>query len=487
MGSKVGSVLLSFQQHVSLPWGENIKMQNSSTSPEPCTKRVWFCAGIAAFWVMLFVFPAHAAVRPGVDMALEQKKQNAIVLLQNQKHEDAYAAFMRLLREIPDDEDVNMGIALSASATKRHAQALMAYERLLLKHPQDARLRIEVAKVYLALDEPESARLELAKAREYDPNISDKDIDTVLEALSAQFSRWHFKGRLSIGGVYDDNANQGPRSNYMTLGNFENLFVDGVKKQESWGLYLANLLEAGYRLDDDNRWWLMTDFLGYQRWNTSAINTNNSFSYGRFSMGPRYMGKKIFADFRVQGNAANQHHRSSRDQHINSFGPELTFALLPSSGVQFLTRAGIEKRHYSLSSVRNGSYWHAGEFVRVFFGESNHEIMVGASASGSTDATIKAYRYKAIEPSLRVTFKLPYDVSFSPFVSFREERYKGPATGLETENRRDEQWRMGAGLVWEINQSFEMDMNYQHVNSNSNSALYQYDQNAVTMGVTLKF
>ena len=421
------------------------------------------------------------------DVAIGQKKQSAITELQSGQTALAYDSFMSLLREIPDDDDVNMGIAISAYKLKRYAQSLLAYERLIAKYPRDAGLRVQIARVYVALEEPESARLELQKAKEYNPDITDEAIADVVKALSSAISRWQHQGRLSAGVIYDDNANQGPRSNSMTLGAFNNLFVDGAKKKASWGNYLTTSFEGGYRLGDESPWWVMGDVLGYQRWNTSAgVRSNNNFGYGRAALGLRYLGEKALVDLRFKGDAANQHHKEGEDQDIHSYGPELSLVLVPHRNFQLISRGTIEERTYTVSDMRDGMYWTASQFARVLFGEKNHELLLGVSLVGN-EPDVRAYKYVGVEPTLRFVFKLPYDINFAPFIAFREENYKGPATGLETTDRRDKQWRTGAALTWDITRYLTLDTTYQYIDNESNSALYEYRQHYMSMGLTLKF
>lgn len=445
---------------------------------------VFLAVSAQALWC---VQNAGAALLPGADMAIGQKKQEAVTLLQDGRHDEAYGVFMQLLREDPEDADVNMGIAISAYATQRYAQSLMAYERLLAKYPHDSNLRVQIARVYVALDEPESARLELAKAKEYDPGLTDEQLGAVLAALAAKSSRWQHQGRLSFGFIHDSNSNQGPNSNFMTLGKFENLFVEGIRERESWGNYLSGSLELGYRLGDESPFWVMGDAMAYQRWNTSGgVTSNKSFTYGRTGLGLRYMGDRTLVDLRVKVDDANQHHTNAKDQDILGVGPELTFAVAAHPSLQFITRGAVEKRDYSETNQRDGTYWNAAQYARFFFGESAHEIMLGVTFTGN-EPEVKAYRYLGVEPSLRFVFKLPGDVSFSPFVSFKEENYDGPATGLETRDRRDTQWRVGAMLGWDVARHLSLDLSYQYVDNDSNSALYGYRQSLINMGLTFKF
>ncbi|CAK7070264.1 MAG: hypothetical protein DELT_01838 [Desulfovibrio sp.] len=446
---------------------------------------LWACVFMAA--VLFFPQTARASMLPGADMAIGQKKQTAITQFQSGHYAQAYDTFMQLLREVPDDDDVNMGIAVSAYKLKNYPQSLMAYERLIAKYQKDARLRVQVARVYVALGEPESARLELRKAKEFNPVITDKEIEDVVTALSASATRWQHQGRLSAGVLYDSNANQGPRSNTMNLGSFNNLFVDGAKKKASWGNYLSASFEGGYRLGDESPWWVMGDVLGYQRWNTSAgVRSNNNFGYGRAALGLRYIGAKALVDLRMKGDAANQHHKEGEDQDIHSFGPELTLVLVPHKNFQLISRGAIEDRTYTVTDMRDGSYWTVSQFARVLFGERNHELLAGVTLQGN-EPDVRAYKYLAVEPMVRLVLKFPYDVSFSPFVAFREENYKGPATGLETRDRRDKQWKSGASLAWDITDYLTIDATYQYINNNSNSALYEYTQHYSSMGITVKF
>lgn len=430
---------------------------------------------------------ALAATLPGEAMAVEQQKQSAVALLKGKKYQEAYDVFMRLLREDPEDPDVNMGIAISAYNTENYAQALLAYERLLAQFPQDGSLRLGIARVYVALDEPESARLELEKAREYDPSLTDETVASILTALTSKTSRWQHRGQVSFGAMYDSNSNQGPNSNFLSLGGYNDLFVKGAKEKESWGAYASGSVEISYRLDESGNWWVMGDVFGYQRWNTSAgVTSNKNFSFGRASLGGRYLGENVLFDLRLKADLANQAHKGYHDQLISSYGPEATFAVSPHPNFQLITRVGLEERTYSESEDRDGLYWSAAQYARLFWGEANHEIMLGVGLFGN-DPDVTAYRYLEVEPSLRLVFKLPYDLDFSPFVSYREERYDGPATGLETEDRKDKQWRSGILLVWNVSESWALDLSYQHVNNNSNSSLYEYDQDLVSLGTTLKF
>lgn len=85
-------------------------------------------------------------------------------------YDDATDAFIGLLREEPDSDEINVGFLVAAFQAKRYTHALLACERLLGKYPQDTGLRLQLAIIYMALGERKSARMELRKAKPFGPS-----------------------------------------------------------------------------------------------------------------------------------------------------------------------------------------------------------------------------------------------------------------------------------------------------------------------------
>ena len=152
-----------------------------------------------------------------------------------------------------------------------------------------------------------------------------------------------------------------------------------------------------------------------------------------------------------------------------------------------ITRGTLDARAYSRDGDRNGAYWTLGQYVRRYFGESNHEIMLGVSYLGGNTPETADYCYSGLEGSARVVFKLPKGFELSPFVSFEKDWYNGPATALETTNRQDQKWRTGATLTWHITDAWSVETSYQYTHNNSEIPLYRDDQSLVSLGVAWSF
>lgn len=174
---------------------------------------------------------AEAAILQ-TESALAQAREQAATLLQSGKSKEAYALYMKLLREEPADPLINMGLAKSAEAIGEHNQAVLALERLVDAFPQDAGLRMELARAHLRAGNTESARAEFEYARTIDPALSAEIAEQVLSRLESEYRRWQISGRLSAGVVYDSNVNMGPQSAFLQLGPW-NLELDSAATSKS--------------------------------------------------------------------------------------------------------------------------------------------------------------------------------------------------------------------------------------------------------------
>lgn len=412
--------------------------------------------------------------------AVDQAKAEAATLLEQGKSMEAYRLYSRLLREAPEDAAVNLGLARSALRAGRLHQAIMAYERLLEDFPNEPVLLRELAHAYGVIGDKEKARRYL----EGDATLGEAETNAFMQALGDRYDRLQIHGRLSVGVLYDSNANQGPASNVMNLGNFRVILQD-VAEKESGGAFASAMLDLGYRLGQVSPWWLVGDASFYARGNENERlrSSDNTFmNWYRLSAGMRLLGPESLVDLRLKAELFdNQWYHS-----VYAAGPEGFFVHAPTSWFQLITRAGIDKRDYVRDRRRNGTYGYAGQYARFFFGDKQHEFMAGGRYLGGR-AGRRDYSYDGWEASASFLFKLPYSFEFAPSISYTREYYKGPATALEWKKRQDERLRVGAGLIYRLTKDLSLEAFYQYTKNNSESNYHEFDRHLTTFGATWTF
>jgi tetratricopeptide (TPR) repeat protein len=439
----------------------------------------------AAFLMLALTVPtsAQAMDDPARVVAVEQGKAEAATLLQQGDAAGAYALYMRLLRMAPDDDEVNLGLARSATAAKRWNQAVMAYEMLLERHPHEAALYGELAHVYMLLGEREAAERSLAMMRSLD-GTSKEDTDQALDTLESRYSNWQIHGKVRAGVQYDSNVNSGPGSNKLNLGIWQ-VDLDNAKSKESFGAYVGADLDMGKRFYRDSSWWFVSDVQAFWRGHAErALHDTRSreSQWGRAAVGLRHLSSSTLSEMRFKYEIFDYEFY----QQVQAFGPEGTLLWAATPSFQLIVKGALDKRDYSRDRYRDGVYGWAGLYGRVFFGEDNHEVLIGGRYLGA-DARKHDYGYNGWESSARVVFKLPCNFELIPSISYTQEYYNGPATALEADDRRDERLMTGLGLVYHINESWALELGYQYTNNYSNSELYKHDRHFINTGVVWSF
>jgi hypothetical protein len=439
-----------------------------------------------AFLLLILAAPALAAIttlEQTQALALEQGKAEAADLLAKGEAMQAYELYMRLLRTAPDDDAINLGLARSATGAKRWNQAVLAYENLLEKYPREAGLYGELANVYMLLGDREAAERSLAVKRAL-TGEGQKETAQALDTLESRYSDLQIHGKVRAGLQYDSNANLGPDSNDLTLGAWK-IQLDNAEAKGALGAYVGAELDLGYRFFRDSPWWLVGDVQGFWRGHAnSSLHKAHSqeAQWGRAAVGMRHLSASTLAELRLKAEIFDYEFY----QNVASYGPEGTLIWAVDPSLQLILKGNLEKRDYSRDRLHNGLYGSAGLYTRVFLGEDKHELLLGGRFLGA-DADKSDYGYNGWEGTARLLFKLPHGFELTPFFVYSQEFYKGPATALESSNRRDNRLRAGLSLTYRITEAWAVEAMYQYTRNNSNSALYDYGQNFFSIGVVWSF
>jgi tetratricopeptide (TPR) repeat protein len=199
---------------------------------------------------------------PARRTVFESAKAEAAALLERGKSADAYELYMRLLRESPGDDAVQLGLARASARIGRWNQAVLALEMLLEKYPREAALYDQLAHAYLALNDRASAeRMQEAKRALGHGEVM---AEFPLDELEKRYSLLQIHGKVRAGVLYDSNANQGTDSTDLQLGNWR-VDVPDAKAQETFGGYFSANLDLGRKFERDSNWWVVGDAQTYIR------------------------------------------------------------------------------------------------------------------------------------------------------------------------------------------------------------------------------
>lgn len=457
------------------------------------TKIKYFLSCILILALFMISAPTRAASSdfPEVRVAVEQGVAEARTLLEKGQGERAWELLTRLMFEDPENVDINLLWVQAASKTGRANQALAALERLVIMHPKDANMRLELARAYASMGDRASAQAEMEIVKNMDPSLAGADADLELERAATKGSsrrdRFQLAGRLAVGLVWDSNVNNGLADLDVSVGDMKLTMNSGAKKKAALGQYANVNLNGGWRLGKDSPWWLVGDVNFHGKNYYPKVPSNQHFAWGRVAFGLRYVSAKHLFDLRVH----QEHARYEPKEYSNSTGLDGTwiYALLPK--MQIVTRAGVDFRTYTENDKRNGNYWYAGTYLRWLWGRKNtNSVMAGVRALGA-GAREDQYSYAGWEGMVRLNLSPIERLDIAPFVGYREQYYRAPATKLSAAKgegkRKDQTWMTGVFFTWHWTKHVATEVGWQYNKNYSNSKFYQYDQHQINMGMVFTF
>ncbi len=419
-----------------------------------------------------------AAAEAGLSAALEKGQQ----LVRAERYAEACDFYLELLREYPDDDRVDLGLARSAALAKRWPQAFLAYERLVANYPDHAGLRLEYARVLTQMGNVEAARLELETAHKLDPaGISADDVGKMIGDMRESLETFRVHGRVAAGLLYDSNMNTAPALRGVHIGGLPITLDPANTAKETFGNYVQGVLDLGWRANPHSDWWLVGDVAGYQRWNFRS-DYRRDLTFGRAAAGLRYLKDDLLFEIRGKGETILE----NEERSWNIAGAESTAIYAFKPDLLGIFKAGIERRDDANLSERSGMLYWGGPYARWYFGEARHSLMAGVKAY-AFDASSRRYAYNGVEPSLTLFFNLPLDFEWILSAQWHSEQYKGPATVLDGSDRLDQQFRGSSYLIYKVTDNLRLELGWQYTDNRSNSDLYEYDQHMVMAGVAWNF
>jgi hypothetical protein len=400
--------------------------------------------------------------------------EDAAALLAEGRAEEAYRAYLALLRADPGDAAVNLGLARAALASGHPHQAVMAYERVLAIYPEDVSLWRELAGVYESYGDAEMAAECMKRAN---AGYSGTYVASRGRSVSSAV--------LRFGAYHDSNPNQGLDDPHVDLGDNWSLTISDGVAIESGGLYLGGQYNAGWKLSEEGNWWAMWGGAFNARFSLedelSSIGRRYSQWY-KVSAGLRRLEAQDVFDARVFGEILDYDFYDT----VYGFGLETSFIHAMSPALQWILTGGVSDRRYIRGMDQTGIYSNAGLYARFFLGESRHEFTLGGRFM-SGNANSDRYSYNGTEAFASLRLKLGNGYELSPGAIYAEERYDAPASALETEDRRDDRVTCFISFSRQIDERKKAEFSYQYTDNSSNSPLHRYDRHLFSIGMAWTF
>lgn len=350
-------------------------------------------------------------------------------LFENGDYDASFKELITLIKQNPNDTELNLLMLKVANKSGRNNQALAIVERLSALYPNDAKIKKELANYYAKAGDEQTAKSQLKEASKIDPSLADPnalyDITKRAQIASKRYDRFTYNARVALGFIYNDNVTSGLDNLDISIGQMDLHLSDNAKKEAALGEYLGISTNAGYKIQEN--FYLVGDINAYGFKYNKSLAQNEHFAWGRAGLGLRYAGQKSIFDLRAKLSKAIY----QPSEHLNAAGIEASYIYAPITSTQFILKANYEERRFKNQDEKNGQFYYLGLYGKYLWGQNWQNYAMLGFRLLKNKARENYYAFNGYEAIFRLNWAPFSKFEISPFISFKEQNYKAAATRLE--------------------------------------------------------
>ncbi|HEX2115395.1 MAG TPA: tetratricopeptide repeat protein [Alphaproteobacteria bacterium] len=407
--------------------------------------------------------------------------------------------FERMLRE-PANLDVMFQYAQRAVEIGNYDAAVGTLSRMLLFNPDLPRVRLELGALYFQMGSYEAARTYLTQAleaKDMPPEIRER-ANILLAEIDRRTARSILTGSLTVGARWQQNANSGPGSAQVrALGQDATLSNEFLRRSDWNAFGLASFQHTYNPMVVSGDVLESTAVLYGTRQNElktlnvalMEVTTGPRFALGDSGPGKATLRPYLLANIVGLGDVRYYHSFGGGISLTQEFGPRVLGEVL------------LERRdkYFNNSEARPFAKDQTGDENSVFVSariQTSADTLIAAGVGLSGDNAREEFRantqYLAsasftyfFDPDFWTTTQ-PWTVSLS--VARLATNYNGPDPSVDPEvDRKDREWRFGVLGTAPITDSLSVLAQAQRFNVSSNLPNFEYNNWALTGGLSWRF
>lgn len=440
----------------------------------------------------------------------------------------SYQLFQSLQQKYPDDPELNFYIGRCAFELKDYEAASAAYDRILIKEPMNARVKLELARTYYEIDQLDESE-KLFKEVRMDPRTPPKVQDTIkkfLIAIDQKRQKSFTNAFLMIGYNYDSNVNTGLSGDDVGTAYTSSIIPtppQNAAAKEDY--YMSTILGVTNMLDVGGRggWFIKSSLIGYMQNYREETQYNMGLLMG--SVGPAYLGKNYEISMPIHYNrvwkvdAQNTAQKLSMPYKLAMFqvGPEymkdygislkfnqflsdtfsyyagLTFKWKLYDPQDFTQGGDSNKKNNAFSKIF--TFGLTQQIIKDLFFSPSIAISGDEPTSNGYDPVTNGYgdvklgrnisNGQALNLELKYALNSKWQVSGNAYM--KESQYKdkyanfATATGIAYDYRNDSERDFGLGTQYTINKNSNVKLDYKHIDNYSSIKQYTYHKDTVSI------
>lgn len=402
---------------------------------------------------------------------------------------ESYAELKQQERARAGDPDFDYALGIAAIDAGHASDAVAAFERVLAVRPDHLQARAELGRAYIALNEPEAARRELAtvSGAEVPPAVREV-VDRYVAALDTGLSGGgtEIAGTVKLSFGYDTNVNNSTDDSRILIPAFAGLgfgnLSPNAQAQDEGFAELMGRTTLTHGLAIDKR--LIADLTASMRRNADHDEFNQAImglnlgyaqvtpDHGTFSLTAQL--QSFWIDDEVYRHAIGGLGQwTYRTNSQTDFGLYLLYSYL----------------HYPDNEAQNANRYMAGATIGQQFGGSLKPYLFAGIYGGlekTTDSRFDNLTYDFIGARIGGELALTESLTGYASAAIEADNYKDPEP-LFLEKRSTVRVDTAVGARYAIGPGLTLGAEVAYTDADSNIVLYDYDRVVSSVSISVDF
>lgn len=392
-------------------------------------------------------------------------------------------------RGLAGNPDYDYMLGLSAIDSGRPAEAVAAFERVLAVKPDHLQARAELGRAYIAMNEPEAARRELAAVSSQDvPADVRSTIDRYVTALDTGLSGGgtEIRHNVTLKAGYDSNVNNSTSDSRILIPAFAGLgfatLGAGATSEDDYFGELSGRSSLTHGLSIDQQ--LLIDLNASYRANGDLDQFNQALAGANVGFSQRTPDHGTFAI-----TAQLQSYWVDDEAYRYTYGGLGQWSYRTRGNTDLAVYLQYAKLNYPNNSVQNANRYTAGATIgQPLAGKSEPYVYAGAYAGYEklTDSAFDhlTYGFGGLRAGAEMTL-MPKLRGYA-VAAVEISEYKEPDP-LFLEERSVVRADATAGLRYALGNDLTLGGEVSYTRSDSNIVLYEYDRVVASVSLSLDF
>ena len=222
----------------------------------------------------------------------------ALELYKQEKYDQAFDAFLLLVDKDLASVELTFHLARSAFKAKKYSEAIAAYERILIMHPNHHLAKLELARTHFYIDQYKLSSKYFNEVLQANPPLQVKiNIAKYIKKIKKKYEPNSITGVLQVGTTYDSNINGASTVDTFYVPAFGATFTNTALNAQDWSH--QEVVIVHHVLDKHNDWGfaIKNDFTLYSK----SLDTYSDFNilYINYSPAISWKFDKLFLDIGV--------------------------------------------------------------------------------------------------------------------------------------------------------------------------------------------